>query len=82
MHLARTIQLFAIMAATIFAHPMRVPKGTVIDWPDIHLPDGHVILPMTNKMLPVSEVCGLNADSLPSADSVEMAAEVGFTGPE
>jgi len=37
---------------------------------------------MTNKMLPVSEVSGLNADSLPSADSVEMAAEVGFTGPE
>ncbi|KAK0333296.1 hypothetical protein LTR91_025541 [Friedmanniomyces endolithicus] len=80
------------MAAAIFARPMRVPQGTVIPRPgkfephitkpNIHLPDGHVILPMTNKMLPVSEVSGLNADSLPSADSVEMAAEVGFTGPE
>ncbi|KAK0366041.1 hypothetical protein LTR94_004648 [Friedmanniomyces endolithicus] len=95
MHLARTIQLFAIMAATIGAHPMRVPQGTVtvrpgkfephmirsrylIDDTDILLPDGHVILPMANKLRPV----GLDADSLPSADSVEMAAEVEFTGPK
>jgi len=48
MHLARTIQLFAIMAAAIFARPMRVPQGTVIPRPGKFEP--HITKPsQTNR---------------------------------
>ncbi|TKA73290.1 hypothetical protein B0A55_06066 [Friedmanniomyces simplex] len=94
MHLARTMQLLAIMAATTVASPIRMPPGTVIIPPgmsvsetarppqltiniDLHLPNGTVILPESNKVLPVVPVYGLDAESLPHIDAVEGALGAG-----
>ncbi|TKA73285.1 hypothetical protein B0A55_06073 [Friedmanniomyces simplex] len=80
MHLARTIQLLAIMAATTVASPIRMPPGTVIIPPPS--PKRHRNSPGKQQVLPVGPVYGPDADSLPYIDAVEGALGAGSSDAE